>query len=85
MRILVDTGVWLAIFGPTGLTRDRATVTNHAATIQGVTAIIPWPITYETLSSLIARLPSRTHWIPPCDRGVRSILPTACCAWWLMS
>lgn len=55
MRILVDTGVWLAIFDPTDSTRDRATVANHAETIQGMTAIIPWPITYETLSSRFAK------------------------------
>ncbi|MFM9088695.1 MAG: hypothetical protein ACKOPT_11265, partial [Cyanobium sp.] len=30
MRILVDTGVWLAIFDPTDAVRDRATVAKHA-------------------------------------------------------
>lgn len=54
-RILVDTGVWLAICDPTDSTRDRATVANHAETIQSMTVIIPWPITYETLSSRFVR------------------------------
>jgi predicted nucleic acid-binding protein len=55
MRILVDTCVWLAIFDPTDSTRDRATVADHAAKIQSMTAIIPWPITYETMSSKFAK------------------------------
>lgn len=55
MRILVDTCVWLAIFDPTDLTRDRATVADHAERIQSMTAIIPWPITYETMSSKFAK------------------------------
>ena len=55
MRILVDTCVWLAIFDPTDLTRDRATVEDHAERIRSMTAIIPWPITYETMSSKFAK------------------------------
>lgn len=55
MHILVDTGVWLAIFDPTDLTRDRAIVASHAERIQSMTAIIPWPITYETISSRFAK------------------------------
>ncbi|MFM7733081.1 MAG: hypothetical protein ACKO6F_06405 [Cyanobium sp.] len=30
MRILVDAGIWLAIFDPTDAVRDRATVAEHA-------------------------------------------------------
>ena len=55
MRILVDTGVWLAIFDPTDAVRDRATVAKHAERVQGMKVIIPWPITYETLSSKFAK------------------------------
>jgi len=55
MRILVDTGVWLAIFDPTDAVRDRATVAKHAERIQGMKVIIPWPITYETISSKFAK------------------------------
>ena len=55
MRILVDTCVWLAIFDPTDSTRDRATVADHAERIRSMTAIIPWPITYETMSSKFAK------------------------------
>ena len=55
MRILVDTCVWLAIFDPTDSTRDRATVADHAERIRSMTAVIPWPITYETMSSKFAK------------------------------
>ena len=54
MRILVDTGAWLAIFDPTDAVPDRATVAEHAERIQGMKVIIPWPITDETLSSKYA-------------------------------
>jgi len=53
--VLVDTGVWYAIFDPRDRPNDREAVSALAEKIQSMTAVIPWPITYETVCSRFAR------------------------------
>ena len=49
--ILVDTGVWYAIFDPRDRPSDREAINELAEQITSMTVVIPWPITYETLCS----------------------------------
>lgn len=53
--VLVDTGVWYAIFDPRDRPNDREAVSALACQIQTMTAVIPWPITYETICSRFAK------------------------------
>lgn len=53
--ILVDTGVWYAIFDPRDRPAEREAVSALAERIQSMTAIVPWPIAYETMSSRFAK------------------------------
>lgn len=53
--VLVDTCVWYAIFDPRDRANDRAGVDALAERIQSMTAVIPWPITYETICSKFAK------------------------------
>lgn len=53
--VLVDTGVWYAIFDPRDRANDREAVGALAEQIQSMTAVVPWPITYETVCSKFAK------------------------------
>jgi predicted nucleic acid-binding protein len=54
-NVLVDTGVWYAIFDPRDRPNDREAVSILAEQIQSMTSVIPWPITYETMCSRFAK------------------------------
>ena len=54
-RVLVDTCVWYAIFDPRDRPHDRLGVSALNEKIGYMTAVIPWPITYETVSSRFAK------------------------------
>lgn len=53
--VLVDTGVWYAIFDPRERSVERATVDALAAHLGSMTSVVPWPITYETLRTRFVR------------------------------
>lgn len=50
-RWLVDTGVWYAVFDSRDRPGDRDALDEFAAQVISITnrAVIPWPVTYETL------------------------------------
>ena len=54
-RVLVDTCVWYAIFDPQDRPHDRLGVSALNEKIGYMTAVIPWPITYETVCSRFAK------------------------------
>ena len=47
--VLVDTCVWYTIFDHRERPNERDAVAVLADQIQAMTAVIPWPITYETM------------------------------------
>jgi predicted nucleic acid-binding protein len=47
--VLVDTGVWYAVFDPRDRPAERAEVDALAERINSMTVVIPWPIMYETM------------------------------------
>ncbi|KAB7739836.1 PIN domain-containing protein [Parvibaculum sedimenti] len=49
--ILVDTGVWYAIFDQRDRPQEREAVDRLADRIARFHIIVPWPVTYETLRS----------------------------------
>ena len=53
--VLVDTGVWLAIFDPRDRVRDRESVDALALRLEKMSVVVPWPITYETLRTRFVR------------------------------
>ena len=53
--VLVDTGVWYAIFDPRDRPNERGAVSVLAEKIQSMTAVVPWPITFETPCSRFAK------------------------------
>lgn len=53
--VLVDTGVWYAIFDPRDRPHDGVAVRALAEQIQTMSAVVPWPITYETVCSKFAK------------------------------
>lgn len=55
VSVLVDTGVWYSICDHRDRVRDRKTVDALASRIEAMTAVIPWPITYETLRTRFVR------------------------------
>jgi predicted nucleic acid-binding protein len=55
MAILVDTGVWYAVFDARDRPYDRPAVERLAARIRTMSIIVPWPVTYETICSKFAR------------------------------
>lgn len=53
--VLVDTGVWYAIFDTRDLVRTRDEVEQLAAQLQTMTVVVPWPTMYETLRTSFVR------------------------------
>ena len=53
--VLVDTGVWYSFFDPTDRHDDRDTVETLANLIEPMNVIVPWPVTYETVRTRLAR------------------------------
>ena len=53
--VLVDTCVWYAIFDSRDRPNERVAVSALAEQIQSMTAVIPWPIIYETLCTRFAK------------------------------
>lgn len=49
--ILVDTGVWYAIFDQRERQQERKEVNLLANRIEQFRIVVPWPVTYETLRS----------------------------------
>lgn len=53
--VLVDTGVWYSFFDSRDRYDDRETVDALADLIEPMTVIVPWPVTYETIRTRLAR------------------------------
>ena len=49
--VLVDTGIWYALFDPKDRTVTSAVLDQLQERIEPHTVIVPWPIVYETLRS----------------------------------
>jgi len=54
-NILVDTGVWYAIFDKNDHPHERVEIDKLADYIQSMNAIIPWPVIYETVCTRFAK------------------------------
>ena len=53
--ILVDTGVWHAIFDPRDRPDDRVAIEKLVSRIDAMSVIVPWPVVYETLRTKFVR------------------------------
>lgn len=53
--VLVDTGVWYAIFDPRDRPNDREAVRLLSDRIETLPVVVPWPIAYETLRTRFVR------------------------------
>jgi predicted nucleic acid-binding protein len=49
VRVLVDTGVWYAIYDAKERPQDRKSVTRLSDRIASMDAVVPWPVVYETM------------------------------------
>ena len=53
--VLVDTGVWYALFDPTDRIASEEVVDALQARIDVHSVVVPWPIAYETLRTSFVR------------------------------
>ena len=53
--VLVDTGVWYALFDPTDRIASEEVVDALQARIEVHSVVVPWPIAYETLRTSFVR------------------------------
>jgi predicted nucleic acid-binding protein len=53
--VLVDTGVWYAIFDSRDRPNDREAVERLSSLIEIMSIVVPWPIAYETLRTKFVR------------------------------
>jgi predicted nucleic acid-binding protein len=54
--ILVDTGVWYAMFDTSDRVRERKAIESLASRIDAMSIIVPWPVVYETLRTKFVRI-----------------------------